>query len=111
MKLAMPVANGRLVSPLGNAEYFDIVEVDLVERRGLSAWRAVPERRGGVQLAEWLVGEGVDLVIVAELGAKERGLLEGRGLRVLAGAPRNTPREIVRSYLQDKLEEPAITMA
>ena len=103
MKLAMPVAGGGLVSALADADAFDIVEVDLVERTASGAWRREATVRGGEQLADWLAGEGVDLLIVAELGADERGLLEGRGLRVLSGVPRQSPRELVKAYLNDEL--------
>jgi predicted Fe-Mo cluster-binding NifX family protein len=109
MKLAMPVANGRLASSLKDAEYFDIVEVDLVERRASSAWRSDPPSSSGAELAGWLAEEGVDLLIAATVGSKERGQLERRGLRVLAGAPRRTPRELLKAYLSDELAEEAVT--
>ncbi len=105
MKLAMPVARGRLASSLEVADSFDIVEVDLVARSASNAWRSDPAHRSGAELAEWLLGEGVDLVIAGDIGSWERGWLEERGLRVLAGAPREAPRELVRAYLEDELEK------
>ena len=103
MKIALPVAGDGVVSALADADAFDIVEVDLVERTASSAWRRAARQRSGNQLADWLAGEGVDLVITPALEAPERGLLEGRGVRVLTGAPCLTPRELVKAYLNDEL--------
>jgi len=104
MKLALPVAGDRLAETLDDAEQFDIVEIDLVTRTELGAGRTDPGPLSPNELAIWLVDAGVDLLIVRHLGSQEHRLLDEHGVRVIVGAPVETPRELVKRYLRDELQ-------
>ena len=54
MKLAIPLARGNVALRLEQGEQFDIVDVDCVERRILSASRADPTSLDPSDLARWL---------------------------------------------------------
>ena len=107
MKLALPVVGDRLAESIDDAEHFDVVEVDLVTRTELGAGRTDPGRLSPKELARWLVDSGVDLLIVGHLGSQMHRLLDEHGVRVIAGAPAATPRELVKRYLRDELEAAA----
>jgi predicted Fe-Mo cluster-binding NifX family protein len=103
MRLAIPLARGYVASRLEQGEQFDIVEVDCVERRILSARRADPTSLDPSDLASWLASERIDLLLLGELTASHRHLFEERGIRVLQGAPPGTPHDIVKGYLSDEI--------
>jgi predicted Fe-Mo cluster-binding NifX family protein len=107
MKLALPVVGDRLAELLDDAEQFDIVDIDLVTRTELGAGRTDPGRLSPRELARWLVDTGVDLLIVGHLSDQEHRLLDECGVRVIAGAPSDTPRALVKRYLRDELEAAA----
>jgi predicted Fe-Mo cluster-binding NifX family protein len=109
MKLALPVVGDRLAELLDDAEHFDIVEIDLVTRTELGAGRADPGPLSPKELARWLVDAGVDLLIVGHLSSQEHRLLDEHGVRVIAGAPSETPRELVKRYVRDELEAAALS--
>ena len=104
MKLALPVVGDRVAELLDDAEEFDIVEIDLVTRTELGVGRTDLGPLSPKELARWLVDAGVDLLIVGHLSSLEHRLLDEHGVRVLAGAPPETPRELVKRYLRDELE-------
>jgi predicted Fe-Mo cluster-binding NifX family protein len=107
MKLALPVVGDRLAEVLEDAEQFDIVEIDLVTRIELGAGRTDPGRLSANELARWLADSEIDLLIVSHLSSDAHRLLDEHGVRVITGAPSETPRELVKRYLRDELEAAA----
>lgn len=107
MKLALPVVGDRLAESIDDAEQFDVVEIDLVTRTELGAGRTDPGHLTPKELARWLVDSGIDLLIVGHVGSQFHRLLDEHGVRVIAGAPPETPRELVKRYLRDELEAAA----
>jgi predicted Fe-Mo cluster-binding NifX family protein len=103
MKLAIPLARGIVAPRLEQGEQFDIVEVDCVERRILSAGRADPTSLDPSDLARWLASRHVDLLLLGELSTGQRPLFEELGIAVLEGAPPEPPHDVVKGYLRDEI--------
>ena len=103
MKLAIPLARGNVAPRLEQGEQFDIVDVDCVERRILSASRADPTSLDPPDLARWLASKRVDLLLLGGLSASQRPLFEELGIRVLVGAPPAPPHDVVKGYLRDEI--------
>jgi ATP-binding protein involved in chromosome partitioning len=103
MKIALPVSGGRLAPHFGHAEAFAIVEV-AVDAKSITASCLLepPAHQPGV-LPRWLVAQGVDVVIAQGLGAHAQTLLEQHGVRVIAGAPADTPEALVTACLNGTL--------
>ena len=78
MKVAMPVKTAKadtVLSPFfGHAKYFAFIEEG--KRRIVSN-----PHDGGVSVAEWLLDEGVDLVITQHIGLKPFALLAYNGVQ------------------------------
>lgn len=76
MKIAVPVKTDRenpAVSPLfGKAKYFAFVEGDRVEIK-------TPPVRNGRGIAEWLLNEGVDTLIMQEMGHAPYEMIKNSG--------------------------------
>ena len=62
-----------------------------------------PPHEPGV-LPRWLSEQGVTVVIAGGMGGRARDLFTNFGIRVITGAPVNTPDKIVAAFLDGSLE-------
>jgi len=102
MKIAVPVAQGKLTAHFGHSQQFAIVEVagDQIVRTQLVE---PPPHEPGV-LPQWLHEQGVQTVITGGMGRRAQDHFADKGIQVIAGAPSLAPEELVRQYLDGTLE-------
>ena len=104
MKIAIPIANGKLSMHFGHCEQFALVEVDESAKEIQSTeYLAPPTHEPGV-LPRWLHEKGADVIIAAGMGQRAQGLFSQNGIKVVVGAPAEGPEDVVRAYLADTLE-------
>jgi predicted Fe-Mo cluster-binding NifX family protein len=104
MKLAIPVANGRLSPHFGHCDEFVLVEVDTAGKRILSkSTLQAPPHEPGV-LPRWLHEQGATHVIAGGMGRRAQELFERSGVQVILGAPCDTPQMLASAYLAGTLE-------
>ena len=101
MKIAIPMANGRLTAHFGHCQEFALVEVEGNEI-SKKEMLVPPPHEPGV-LPNWLHQLGADVIIAGGMGQRAVGLFQERGIKVVTGAPALTPEEIVNSYLNNTL--------
>jgi len=101
MKIAIPIAEGRLTAHFGHAAEFVIIHV---ENQGIGNKEILtpPPHEPGV-LPRWLHELGVDVIIAGGMGQRALGLFAESGIKVITGAPNLTPEEIVNQYLGNTL--------
>jgi Mrp family chromosome partitioning ATPase/predicted Fe-Mo cluster-binding NifX family protein len=102
--VAFPTESGKVCPHFGHCREFVFLTADqgsaeVRERKVLEP----PRHEPGV-LPRWVGEQGADLVISGGMGRKARDLFEKRGVRVVTGAPERTPEELVRDYLEGRLE-------
>jgi predicted Fe-Mo cluster-binding NifX family protein len=103
MRIALPIAGGRLCLHFGHSESFALVDVDRGRSEILSKETvAAPEHQPGL-LPTWLQEHGADLVIAGGMGSRAQALFRERGIDVITGAPAEEPERVVRSYLAGSL--------
>ncbi|MBN2430048.1 MAG: NifB/NifX family molybdenum-iron cluster-binding protein [Acidobacteria bacterium] len=104
MRIAIPVANGRLCAHFGHCESFAIIDVDM-ENNSLSSDSTVeaPPHQPGL-LPPWLVQHGVTMVIAGGMGFRAQQLFTAQGIKVLVGAPTDVPAAIVQAWLDGRLQ-------
>jgi len=103
MRIAVPVANGRLAQHFGHCEKFALVDVDPVTKETTASTEvAAPEHQPGL-LPEWLREQGVQLVIAGGMGSRAQSLFRAAAIQVLTGAPAEAPETLVRQYLDGRL--------
>jgi len=104
MRIALPLADGKLCMHFGHCERFALVDVD-VEAKNISKREDVtaPPHEPGL-LPGWLAERGAGMVIAGGMGQRAQGLFAEKSIRVLTGAPGGTPEEIVKAYLAGSLE-------
>ncbi len=103
MKIAIPIANGRLNLHFGHCKAFAIMDVDL-DTKKISARVDIdaPPHEPGL-LPRWLGEREVDLVITGGMGQKAKSLFVQQSIDVIVGAPAETPENLVKSYLDGML--------
>ena len=101
MKIAIPVAEGRLTAHFGHAAEFAIVHVadQKIEKKELLT---PPPHEPGV-LPRWLHEQGVGVIIAGGMGQRALALFGENGIKVIPGAPSLTPEELVHQYLGNTL--------
>lgn len=104
MRIAIPLADGRLAMHFGHCERFALVDVDkrakkIVKLQDITA----PPHEPGL-LPRWLGERGADVIIAGGMGSRAQGLFAERGIKVVVGAPADTPENIVKAYLEGRLE-------
>lgn len=104
MRIAIPLAEGRLCQHFGHCEEFLFVDAEpdtksVAERRVEKA----PEHQPGL-LPLWLKRRGVNVVIAGGIGSRAMDLLTAASVQVLAGISASDPEVIVNTFLNGKLE-------
>jgi ATP-binding protein involved in chromosome partitioning len=104
MRIAIPIANGRLSTHFGHCEHFAIVDVDQAEKKIIKREdiQAPPHQPG--LLPRWLAERGAKVIIAGGMGRRAQGLFEEHGISVVVGAPAEDPERLVADYLAGTLE-------
>lgn len=99
MKIAIPLAAGRLCLHFGHCEAFYLAEVDPLAGSIIASRLATPPAHAPGVLPEWLAGEGVNVVIAGGMGARAQQLFAHAGIEVVTGAAPERPEALVQGYL------------
>ena len=103
MLIAVPVAGGRLTPHFGRCEEFALVEVEPESRTVGEVRLETPPPHAPGTLPQWLVEQGVDLVLAGGMGPAARQMLEAAGVQVILGLAPAEPAELARAWLADEL--------
>jgi len=103
MRIAIPIAAGKLSMHFGHCEQFALLDVnpemkEIVKTDMLPA----PAHQPGL-LPKWLAEQGANLIIAGGMGQRAQQLFTEQGIQVLIGAPAETPELIVKQYLDGSL--------
>lgn len=104
MKIAIPVADGRLCMHFGHCERFALIEVDDATKTIQGTTYLVPPPHEPGVLPRWLHQEGAELIIAGGMGQRAQSLFVQNGVEVIVGAPAEAPEDIASAYLSGKLE-------
>ena len=104
MKIAVPLADGKLTMHFGHCASFAIMDVDCAEKIILGRNDIVaPPHEPGL-LPPWLADRGVNMIIAGGMGQRAQVLFAEQDIQVLVGAPVETPEVLTGSYLSGKLQ-------
>ncbi|MGB4599903.1 MAG: NifB/NifX family molybdenum-iron cluster-binding protein [Trichlorobacter sp.] len=103
MRVAIPVAEGKLAAHFGHCETFALLDIELQERSLLHRHDvAAPPHEPGL-LPRWLSGQGVEMVIAGGMGQRAMELFVRNGIKVFTGAPSAEPELLVRHFMTGSL--------
>lgn len=103
MRIAIPLAEGKLAMHFGHCERFALIDVDasakkILKREDIEA----PPHQPGL-LPPWLAERGANMIIAGGMGQRAHELFTARGMEVMLGAAADTPEKLVTDYLAGTL--------
>ena len=104
MRIAIPLANGKLSMHFGHCAHFALVDVDatgkkILKREDIEA----PPHEPGL-LPPWLAERGVTIIIAGGMGQRAQDLFTEQGITVLVGAIAESPENLVADFLGGTLQ-------
>lgn len=107
MRIAIPLADGRLSPHFGHCQSFALVDVDreagrLTERTDVDS----PPHEPGL-LPAWLAERGANMIIAGGMGRRAQDLFTQQGIEVVVGVAAETPEQLVDDYLKGILQNGA----
>ena len=104
MRIAIPLAQGKMSLHFGHCEEFAIVDVDekTKEISNITELRP-PAHQPGV-LPQWLSEQKADVIIAGGMGQRAQQLFAQNNIKVVVGASEQIPEQLVKDYLSDTLE-------
>ena len=99
--LAIPVADGKLCAHFGHCDQFALVETQNGQIKGTSMHTPPPHEPG--VLPRWLNEMGANVIIAGGMGARAQALFDENGIKVVTGAPADSPESLVAQYLNQTL--------
>lgn len=104
MKIAIPMADGKLCMHFGHCEQFAIVQVDDAAKAVIATdYLTPPPHEPGV-LPRWLHEQGVNVIIAGGMGQRAQDLFAQNGIAVVVGAAPEGIEDTVAAYLSGTLK-------
>ena len=104
MRIAIPLAQGKLSLHFGHCDQFAIFDVDDSINKVINRKDAAPPAHAPGALPKWLHENNVSVIIAGGMGQRAQQLFAQDGIKVVIGASGQSPEELVSAYLQDTLE-------
>ena len=104
MRIAVPLAQGKLSLHFGHCDQFAIFDVDENLKKPINRNDEVPPSHAPGVLPKWLHENNVNVIIASGMGQRAQQLFAQNDIKVVIGASSDSPEELVSAYLQDTLE-------
>jgi len=104
MKIAIPLAAGRLSMHFGHCDQFALIEVDEATITAKKTNLLTPPPHEPGVLPRWLHEQGADIILAGGMGQRAQQLFAQNDIKVIVGAPAETPETLVAAYLDGSLQ-------
>jgi ATP-binding protein involved in chromosome partitioning len=104
MRIAVPLAQGKLSLHFGHCDQFAIFDVDENLKKHTHRTDAIPPTHAPGVLPKWLHENNVNVIIASGMGQRAQQLFAQNDIKVVIGASSDSPEGLVSAYLQDTLE-------
>jgi Mrp family chromosome partitioning ATPase/predicted Fe-Mo cluster-binding NifX family protein len=104
MKIAIPTAGGKLCMHFGHCEQFALLTVDTASKTITTTESVTPPPHEPGLLPKWLAEKNVNLIIAGGMGQRAQQLFSQNQIEVVAGAPVDSPENLVTAYLNNTLQ-------
>ena len=102
MKIAVPLANGRLSMHFGHCEEFALVEVDEATKEIRGTELLTPPAHEPGVLPRWLHEQGATIIIAGGMGKRAHDLFTEKGIIVITGAS-GLVSQVLNDFVNDRL--------
>ena len=103
MKIAIPMADGKLCMHFGHCEQFALIDADAKTKKITGRQLLTPPAHEPGVLPKWLHEQGANVIIAGGMGQRAQSLFAENGIKVVVGAPGDEPDKLVISYLEGTL--------
>lgn len=103
MKIALPIAQGKLCMHFGHCEVFAVLTVDENSKTVLSREYLTPPPHEPGVLPAWLGQQNVNVIIAGGMGQRAQQLFTQQNIAVVVGAPAEAPETLVAAYVNGTL--------
>jgi len=104
MRIAIPLAEGKLALHFGHCQEFALVDVDAETGTIQKTETAEPPSHAPGVLPKWLADRGAEVIIAGGMGSRAQGLFAEQGIRTVVGVPAQAPEDLVAAYVADTLQ-------
>lgn len=104
MRIAVPLAQGKLSLHFGHCEEFAMVDVDEQTKEISNITRLQPPAHQPGVLPQWLSEQKASVIIAGGMGQRAQQLFAQNSIKVVIGASAQSPEELVSAYLENTLE-------
>ena len=102
MKIAIPVAQGKLAMHFGHCEKFVLIDVE--EKQIKEETYITPPAHAPGVLPKFLHDQGATHIIAGGMGQRAQSLFAENNIEVIIGASAIEPKELVKAYLDGSLQ-------
>ncbi len=104
MKIAIPVAASKLCPHFGHCEQFALITTDEEKKTIMNRQMLTPPPHEPGILPRWLHEQGANVIIAGGMGQRAQALFAENQIKVVIGAPAETPEKLVADYLAGTLQ-------
>lgn len=104
MKIAIPLAAGKLCMHFGHCEQFALIDVDIDGKNITGKTLVTPPPHEPGLLPKWLAEKGVTQIIAGGMGQRAKDLFCEREIAVVTGAMGDGPEQLVKEFLTGTLK-------
>jgi predicted Fe-Mo cluster-binding NifX family protein len=104
LKIAIPIADGRLASHFGHCQQFAVFDCNSEHRTIERRQDLTPPPHEPGTFPKWLHEQGATIIIAGGMGSRAQSLFDQHGIKVVVGAASVDPETIVTSFLQGQLQ-------
>jgi predicted Fe-Mo cluster-binding NifX family protein len=104
IKIAIPLADGKLCMHFGHCERFALVDVDLDKRAIIGREDVIPPPHEPGVLPRWLTERGAELILAGGMGQRAQALFGEQGIQMTVGLSPDTPENLVAQFLGGTLK-------
>ena len=104
MRIAVPLAQGKLSLHFGHCDQFAIFDVGENLKKPIRRDDAIPPAHAPGVMPKWLHENNVNIIIAGGMGQRAQQLFAQNDIKVVIGASSDSPEGLVSAYLQDTLE-------
>ena len=107
MKIAIPLADGKLCAHFGHCQQFALLDVDEKTGRATAQKTLTPPPHEPGVLPRWLHELGANVIIAGGMGNRAQQLFTENNIKVVIGAPAEMPEKLVSDYVSGTLQSGA----
>ncbi|MDO9542706.1 MAG: iron-sulfur cluster carrier protein MrpORP [Kiritimatiellia bacterium] len=103
MKIAIPIAQGKLSMHFGHCEQFALFDLDEKNKKITGKQFLTPPAHEPGVLPKWLHEQGANIIIAGGMGQRAQNMFTENGIEVIVGAPGDDPEKIAAAWLNGTL--------